>query len=207
MHRKALDVRRSLASEPSADSEIRADLARSLVDIAILLEKMDRTNEAPAAFDEARTVLSRLMAADARAEAIQRELAPLEYWSAVACFRTGKALIRANRAAEAARTLRRSIALRNALSFVENDDQFDQGRSHALLASLAGTCESGVSAESARSEADEVMKWLRQTVDGGFKGVEDLKTDPDFRGLRERDDFLELIQDMTMPDDPFVPAS
>ncbi len=439
MHRKALDVRRALASEPSADSETRADLARSLVDVTILLEKMDRTDEAMAAVEEARTVLSRLLAEDSRADAIQGELARLEYWSAVAYFRTGKtqeartnyeraralveplaaahpevvnyqrllswcfndagmlltqkgdlagalesllrsrelkkqisdahaeveefrrdlaaadfnvgtvcammgrlpraieefeharstqeqlvraypavigfasdlgkadgnlgwtlmmmkrpgearealeralvsihrvaearpnvpehqadlanclenlgrvrmetgdiagaiakleearaiyeplardhpdvtlysgwladdlaglgkALVRAGRAADGAKSLRRSIALRNALPSVENDDQFDQGRSHALLATLAGTRESGVSAESARLEADEAMKWLRQAVEGGYKGMEDLKTDPDFRALRDRDDFRVLIQDMAMPDDPFAPA-
>ena len=57
-HRSVLEARRELASEPGADASARADVGRSLTEVAGLLELAGKTDEALAAYRQAEGVLS-----------------------------------------------------------------------------------------------------------------------------------------------------
>jgi hypothetical protein len=40
---------------------------------------------------------------------------------------------------------------------------------------------------------------LRELVKGGYRGADDLRTSPDFELLRERDDFKQLLRELSKP--------
>ena len=61
-HRKALQIRRVLAQEPSAEAETKADVGRSLIAVGSLLERTGQRDPALASIEEARLVLSELAA-------------------------------------------------------------------------------------------------------------------------------------------------
>jgi serine/threonine-protein kinase len=57
-HRAVLEARRAMAGEPGADDAARADVGRSLTEVAGLLEASGKTDDAMAAYREAESVLS-----------------------------------------------------------------------------------------------------------------------------------------------------
>ncbi len=56
-HQQVLAARESLAADPQADADIRADVGRSLTAVAILLESVGRTGEAEATYRKAEALL------------------------------------------------------------------------------------------------------------------------------------------------------
>jgi serine/threonine-protein kinase len=62
VHQKALAVRRELAGAPQADAETRADVARSLIAVALVQDALGDTTKALATYEEARDLAVGLMA-------------------------------------------------------------------------------------------------------------------------------------------------
>jgi tetratricopeptide (TPR) repeat protein len=54
------------------------------------------------------------------------------------------------------------------------------------------------------SWADRAVQALRQAVDAGFSNVRHMSQDSDLAPLKSRDDFQNLLRDMTFPADPFA---
>jgi eukaryotic-like serine/threonine-protein kinase len=69
-HRQVLAAREALASEPGADAWVKADVARSLFAIAVLLEATGKVGEAEGAYRRSESLLADLAPADASARAV-----------------------------------------------------------------------------------------------------------------------------------------
>src|SRR6516225_7701851 len=68
-HRAVLALRESIAAEPEADFRMKADVGRSLVSVARLLEAVGRQDEALAAYRRSERFLSSLKGSDTEARA------------------------------------------------------------------------------------------------------------------------------------------
>jgi hypothetical protein len=74
---------------------------------------------------------------------------------------------------------------------------------HAKLSITATESTSGLKADDAGAEADKAIASLNRAVATGFRKVEQIRKDPDFDTLRNRDDFKKLLERLK----PSVPAS
>jgi serine/threonine-protein kinase len=90
VHRKALAVRRELASRPGADAGAALDLARSLIAAGRLQDETGRPATALASYAEARSLLSGLAGPGADRDAIHCEVARSDYWTGSALRSTGR---------------------------------------------------------------------------------------------------------------------
>jgi eukaryotic-like serine/threonine-protein kinase len=74
-HRQVLAARRALAAEFPAESEMKAEVGRSLVDLGALLDFTGRNKEAEATFREAESLLVKLVTTNANSGAARTSLA------------------------------------------------------------------------------------------------------------------------------------
>jgi serine/threonine-protein kinase len=103
-HRKALEVRRSLAAAATSDAASGADVARSLTAVGIVLGQLGRNSEALASLQEARSTLGALVGSGPARDAMSAELARICYWTGWMHYRAGRAA-EAMAAFEAARAI------------------------------------------------------------------------------------------------------
>jgi hypothetical protein len=75
-----------------------------------------------------------------------------------------------------------------------------------MLAGLAGSAGSGVSAAVGEEEAGKSMEWLRQAIARGYRNKIQLRLESALDPLRSRDDFKLLMLDLAMPANPFAAA-
>ncbi len=101
--RKALAVRRALASEPGANAELTTDVARTLRSIGILLQDTGNSGEAIATFEESRQLLESMARAATISDTGRLHLAFVQSALADLLYDTGKT-------AEAMVTMDRAIA-------------------------------------------------------------------------------------------------
>jgi tetratricopeptide (TPR) repeat protein len=119
MHRKALDVRQTLAREAASDPTMRADVGRSLMAIGILLGRLGQLREALALVEEARSVLGELGDTGPDRNLI-RGLIARSYWS------TGLYLNRSGQPREAMPAFEQGIAIAKGLVAAHPDSVEDQ---------------------------------------------------------------------------------
>jgi serine/threonine-protein kinase len=108
-HRKALDVRRTLAREVPSDLATGTDVGRSLTAIGILLGQLGRNDEALDSHDEARSVFGGLAGPGPVRDAISGEMARTWYWTGNMHYRAGR-IGEAMTALEAARAIGEGLA-------------------------------------------------------------------------------------------------
>ena len=115
----------------------------------------------------------------------------------------GRALHRAGRPGEADGPLRRAVALEESIPNLSLEARFELARGLALLASAAADLRLGPGATTAAS--DRAMDALRRAFAAGYRNdLAQVRADQDLAVLRGRADFLLLMMDLAMPDDPFA---
>ncbi len=75
---------------------------------------------------------------------------------------------------------------------------------HGSLAGLGGLAAAGVTADEAKSLADEAMAILRRAVARGYRPGDLLQVEPGLMPLRERDDFRLMTMDQLFPAEPIA---
>jgi serine/threonine-protein kinase len=118
-HRKALEVRRTLAWEAPSDAVARADVARSLTAVGMLLGQLGRKEEALGSYEEARTALGSLAWPGPVRDAISGDLARTWYW-------TGWVHYRAGQTREAMAALKAALAIGEELPTAHPDQMENQ---------------------------------------------------------------------------------
>jgi serine/threonine protein kinase/tetratricopeptide (TPR) repeat protein len=108
-----------------------------------------------------------------------------------------------NQAAAAVASFQNAIKLIEGRSSAAADQLYDLAAAHAKLSTMANQSGAGLKADEARAEADKAMASLNRAVAAGFGKVEQIRKDPDFDTLRNRDDFKKLLERLK----PSVPAS
>jgi hypothetical protein len=107
----------------------------------------------------------------------------------------GWALVRSGQATKAAADLRRAIELWAKEPTLRPEFRFELSRALALLAGLGGEVNSGVTTAEAAGFADQAVGSLRNALSAGWRVLDELK-EPDFDGLRGRDDFQKLLAEL-----------
>ncbi len=83
------------------------------------------------------------------------------------------------------------------------DQLYDLAAVRAKLSTMATQSGPGSKVGDARAEADKSMASLNRALAAGFRNVDQICKDPDFDGLRSRDDFKKLLERLKSS----VPAS
>lgn len=125
-------------------------------------------------------------------------------------IRMGECVLRSGQVRLAAGDIPGAVAdWRHAIAFYESLSNrggelatFEAG-CHALLSSIAGMSESGVSANEGHIEAEKAMAILRRLVAGGYHAPE-LRNESCLDPLRTRPDFQRLMMDAAFPAVPFA---
>lgn len=108
-----------------------------------------------------------------------------------------------NQATAAVASFQSAIKLIEGRSSVAADQLYDLAAVHAKLSTMASESGAGLKADEARVEADKAMASLNRAVSTGFRKFEQIRKDPDFDTLRNRDDFKKLLERLKSS----VPAS
>ena len=120
------------------------------------------------------------------------------------CSKNGATSERAsNQATAAVASFQSAIKLIEGRSSVAADQLYDLAAVHAKLSTMASESGAGLKADEARVEADKAMASLNRAVSTGFRKFEQIRKDPDFDTLRNRDDFKKLLERLKSS----VPAS
>jgi hypothetical protein len=72
----------------------------------------------------------------------------------------------------------------------------------AKLAAGGSVSGSGMSAAEVKAEADKAMAALNHAVAAGYHDVDNMRKDPDLEGVRNREDFQQLIARLQQPKKP-----
>jgi hypothetical protein len=118
-------------------------------------------------------------------------------------LRSGTAQAAAGDASGAAADWRRASALYAARPPVVEAAIF-RACCHGGLAGLAGKGGSGITAAETASQAEEAMVVLRGAFAGGHRDFDTLRVEPGLDPLRSRDDFRQLMMDLSFPVEPFA---
>jgi serine/threonine-protein kinase len=76
----------------------------------------------------------------------------------------------------------------------------------ARTAAAFSTLSAAVGNDEGRAYAERAMTTLRRAAAAGWRGADDLRSEPSFVPLRSRTDFQILVMDLDFPDDPFARA-
>ena len=175
-------VARTLAGVRSTAAADRDDLANCQTNIADLLRKAGRRNEAMATCERARVLRESLVRNHPQFTEYRGGLAETE-------LRTGQVLLDKGDAAGAAAAWKRAVALFDGLKNLTISQAFFRSCCHAGLAGLATRPGSGVSAGEGQTESERAMTWLRRAVAMGFRNPDAYRTESAFDPLRNRPDF------------------
>jgi serine/threonine-protein kinase len=198
-YREAMANARKLADEHPADSHLRRIIAFVGEGLGELLLETGRVGEAGDVFREAVGIRQRLADENPTVSAHRGDLA----W----CIsRLARVQWHEGRTSEAVASLRKAIDIheRRGSATPTPTSRYSFACYHALLAGLAAERGSGLTASEGRVQADRAMAALRLSVDGGLRDPDDIRTNSDFKALRDRPDFQLLLMDLVMPADPFA---
>ena len=173
----------------------RSELANTLVNIAEVQRRQGRLAEARANCD----------AAIAMREAVIKdfpEVLSYRVGMGECLMRLGQVKLGTGDIAGAASDWRRAIALHAGLPRSGGETAMIEAGYHALLSSLAGMTDSGVSADDGRAEQEKAMTLLRRAVGEGYRAPE-LRQESCLEPLRNRSDFQLLMMDVVFPASPF----
>jgi tetratricopeptide (TPR) repeat protein len=82
------------------------------------------------------------------------------------------------------------------------DQHYDLACARAKLAAGGSVSGSGMSAAEVKAEADKAMAALNHAVAAGYHDVDNMRKDPDLEGVRNREDFKQLIARLQQPKKP-----
>jgi serine/threonine-protein kinase len=167
--------------------DYQGDLGRNLGNRGMTLELAGRRAEALAAYREA-------VAALRRARALAPQLVEYQVLLGLHCgdvARLGRALGREEEAAAAVRERAQLWSGRAAAVY-------QLAREQAVLAGRKGG-DGAAGAAQQRLYADQAVGLLRAALELGFADGDRLRTDPQLDGLRDRDDFRQLLADPAAP--------
>jgi serine/threonine-protein kinase len=106
----------------------------------------------------------------------------------------GRAQQRAGQDNAAVASLRRTVALRGELPTISLEARYDQACNHALLATLAQSKASGLTAAEGEAAVELSLETLRKAVAAGYANLARLRTDTDLAVLRQRPEFQNLLK-------------
>ena len=109
VHKKALTIRRELASGPDADANAKLDLARSLIATGLLAEATDDKPGAISVYEEARAQAKPLAEGSVATDAARDVLG-------ISHHRVGRVLLETGKPAEALESYRRALAIQQKLA-------------------------------------------------------------------------------------------
>jgi serine/threonine-protein kinase len=173
----------------------RSELANTLINIAEIQRREGRLAEALASCDEA----------IAMREAVIKdfpEVLSYRIGMGECLMRLGQVKFGTGDIAGAASDWRRAIALHAGYPRYGGEIAMLEAGCHALLSSLAGMTDSGVSAEEGRAEQEKAMTVLRRAVGEGYRAPE-LRQESCLEPLRKRSEFQLLMMDVVFPASPF----
>jgi tetratricopeptide (TPR) repeat protein len=174
----------------------RSELANTLINIAEIQRRQGRLDEARASCN----------AAIAMREAVIKdfpEVLSYRVGMGECLMRLGQVKLGTGDIAGAAADWRRAIALHVGLPRFGGETEMIEAGYHALLSSLAGMTDSGVSAEEGRAEEEKAMTLLRRAVGEGYRAPE-LRQESCLEPLRNRSDFQLLMMDVAFPEAPIA---
>jgi eukaryotic-like serine/threonine-protein kinase len=172
-------------------------LANCQTNLADLLRKAGRRDEARAACERARALREPLVRDHPQFPNYRGGLAETE-------LRTGQVLLDAGDPAGAAAAWRRAVALYDGLESRRGEQAFLRSCCHAGLVGLAGRPGSGVSVEEGRDESDRAVSWVRRAVAEGYRNPDAYRTESALDPLRNRPEFQVLMMDVAFPTKPFA---
>jgi tetratricopeptide (TPR) repeat protein len=195
---RELAIRQKLAQSNSAILEDRDALANCLTNIADLLHRSAKLDEALAACERSLAVREPLVKEHAEVAAYRASLGETY-------MRLGQVRCDMDQLAESATAFRHACALYGETKRPEPQHMFLMACCHAGLAGLAGRPGAEVSAAEGIAQAERAMAVLRHAVAAGYRNPDAYKTESGLDPLRSRADFQTLIMDLLMPAQPFVP--
>jgi hypothetical protein len=181
---------------PELVPRTRSEQANILVNIAEIQRRQGRLAEARETCD----------AAIAMREAVIRELPEVIAYRIrmpECLMRLGQVKRGSGDIAGAAADWRRAIAFQASLPRYGGETAMFDAGFHALLSSLAGMTDSGVSADEGRAEQEKAMALLRWAVAEGYHAPE-LRYESCLDALRKRADFQLLMMDVVFPAAPIA---
>jgi serine/threonine-protein kinase len=184
------------ASDPSA-VKVERDLASTINNIGDLELGLGKVEGALEAYADARKLLEPLVKAHPGAQHYQHGLA-------FSLAGEGRAKLKQGKFVAAVADLRASSTIWERLTLSTNESLYFLAGNHALLAAMAQTPGSGVSARNAETEASRAVECLRKPLAAGYRTAAEMLADPQFRAVRGRSDFEGLLLDANFPRDAFV---
>jgi serine/threonine protein kinase len=171
------------------DSSAQGRVAQDLYMLANVHRAAGRLNEARQGYEKAITMLEKLVKSQPKLWFNEIRLVP-------AYKGLARVELAAGRFVEAAGAAQRSLDISMHQPLTNYATIYDRASCHALLAGLAGKPQTGLPPDSASTEAATAMELLQKSVAIGFYLLADLRTDPAFDALRQRDDFKKLLADV-----------
>jgi tetratricopeptide (TPR) repeat protein len=190
-------IRLKLAESGSATLEDREGLVNCQNNMADLLRRSGRLEEALAACERARALREPLGEADS-------ERPGLRAISSETYLRLGQVRCDMKDLAGAADAWKRACAQLDGARSLGPEGTFRLACGHACLADLAGRPGSGVSAADGTEQADAAMAGLRQAVAKGYRRLRVYQAESGLDSLRSRPDFLLLMMDLAFPAELFA---
>jgi tetratricopeptide (TPR) repeat protein len=186
--RKAVAIIQKVADDDPRNPYWKQNLAWLRNNMGRALGRQKRLDEAFAELDASLTAHQQLAESEPDNPLYSRALG----WSHGS---RGWVRVRAGQPAEAAADLRRALELWAKVPTPDVETQFERARALANLAGLAGDAKSGVTADEAKTFADQSVAALADLVKIGWALPRELE-EPDFDALRGRADFQKLVAEV-----------
>jgi eukaryotic-like serine/threonine-protein kinase len=197
---KSLVLCEALTQANPAVLAYQADLARTLIGLAQLLDNFGRPSEALSAYERARAIQERLATDQPDNAYAQAEAATTLVDIGMHKVRYAETTLGLRMCRLALERLERS---RNPLRVI----LVAQARAHAQVGQLLGLPpehKPGDPSDTPSAHLDTAMSLLWRAAASGYHDTTNLRADAAFDPLRSRPDFQLLILDLAFPDDAFV---